>query len=169
MKTIVRSAALSTALFTIGLATAQETAPAPATPAKEVKAAQPAPATRPRVMDGWRSVPLGLLIKELELTPEQTAKGKDINTRYVKEYQAIDADVPLEERKVHVAKLMSTREEEVKALLTPEQLEKYKNLRTPSGELRGPSRTGTISKEPAKMETAPVAPAKPAPAEKKAE
>lgn len=165
MKTIVRTAALSAALLVTGLAAAQETAPvAPAT--NPSQAAQPVPATRSRVLDGWRSIPLGMLIKQLALTPEQTQKGKDLNSRYLKAYQALAADMPIGERKAQVAQLMSTRENELKAMFTAEQLEKYKNLRTPSGELRAPVQKGTISKEPARMEPMPTAPS---PAEKKTE
>ena len=173
MKTIIRIAAMSGTLFLGGIALAQETAPtapaaAPSTP-KDVThpvSIAPQPATRARVADGWRGIPLGMMIKQVGLTPEQTQKGKELNAKYMKDYQALDANMPLEERKVKVKELMDAREVEVKALLTPEQLEKYKNMRMPTGELRGQAKPGLDGK-PQMKEAVPAKPT--APAEEKKE
>lgn len=139
MKTIVRIAAISGTLFIGGLVHGQDKAApaAPATIKESATTATPAPAVKPRVADGWRGLPLGMLIKQVGLTPEQTQKGKELNAKYMKDYQALDANMPLEDRKAKVKAMMDAREEELKAILTPEQTEKYKNMRTPSGEMRG--------------------------------
>jgi hypothetical protein len=172
MKTIVRIAALSGTLLVGGIAFGQETKPAtpaqPATiaaPGKDI--AQPAtavaPASRPRVADGWRGMPLGMMVKQVGLTPEQTQKGKELNAKYMKQYQALDANMPLEERKVKVKEMMDAREVEVKAMLTPEQQEKYKNMRAPSGEMHGQGKPTLDGKEQARpmKEAAPAKEAAP--------
>ena len=166
MKTIVRIAAISGTLFIGGLAYGQDKAApaapaAPAQPAKETvapaTATTPTPAMKPRVADGWRGIALGMLVKQVGLTPEQTQKGKELNAKYMKDYQALDANMPLEDRKVKVKAMMDTREEEVKAMLTPEQQEKYKNMRMPNGEMRGQAKPADPKMQgtPATMKTAP--------------
>lgn len=159
MKTIIRIAAISGSLFIGGLAHGQDkTAPAAPTTMKQ-SATAPAPAVKPRVADGWRGLPLGMLIKQVGLTPEQTQKGKELNAKYMKDYQALDANMPLEDRKVKVKAMMDAREEELKAILTPEQTEKYKNMRTPSGEMRGemkPADPKVQAKPAMTKEAAPV-------------
>ncbi len=174
MKTIVRIAALSGTLLVGGIAFGQDTKtapPAPATqavPGKDVVQPATAPATRPRVADGWRGIPLGMMVKQVGLTPEQTQKGKELNAKYMKDYQALDANMPLEDRKVKVKAMMDAREEEVKAMLTPEQMEKYKNMRTPSGAPQGQAKPGLNGKEQARpMMNKDVAPVKEAPKEEK--
>jgi hypothetical protein len=163
MKTIVRIAALSGTLLVGGIAFGQETKPT--TPAQTTPVAAPphdvaqpatvpAQATRARVADGWRGIPLGMMVKQVALTPEQTQKGKELNAKYMKDYQALDANMPLEERKVKVKEMMDAREVEVKAMLTPEQLEKYKNMRTPSGEMHGQGKPGLDGKEHPQMKEA---------------
>ncbi len=177
MKTIVRIAALSGTLFVGGLAYAQETAPAPATlaapaaePAKQTAkptTAVPATAAQPRPADGWRGIPLGMLIKQVGLTPEQTEQGKVLNAKYMKLYQGLDANMPLEERKVKVKELMDQREVELNAILTPEQQKQYASMRTPSGSVN-PAMQAPVDGKPAQ----PAPKANPAPAptpEKKAE
>jgi len=162
MKTLVRIAAISGTLFIGGLANGQETAPAApqAAPTKDVvqPATAPASAARPRVADGWRGMPLGMMVKQVGLTPEQTQKGKELNSKYMKQYQALDTNMPLEERKVKVKEMMDAREVEVRALLTPEQLVKYDSMRTPSGDMRSRDKQGLDGKERATMkkEAAPV-------------
>ncbi len=140
MKTIVRIAAISGTLLIGGLAYGQETVPvAPATqPAPAKEGVAPATATSParaRVADGWRGIPLGMMVKQVGLTPEQTQKGKELNAKYMKDYQALDANMPLEDRKIKVKSMMDAREIEVKGMLTPEQLEKYTNMRAPNGQM----------------------------------
>lgn len=140
MKNIIRIAAISGTLFVGGLAHGQDKpAPVAAQPAKETAqpATTPAPAVKPRVADGWRGLPLGMIVKQVGLTPEQTQKGKELNAKYMKEYQSLDANMPLEDRKVKVKAMMDARETELKAMLTPEQQVKYANMRQPSGEMRG--------------------------------
>lgn len=144
MKTIVRIAALSGTLLVGGITFGQDTQPttpaAPATQAVPAKdgvqsATAPAQPARARVADGWRGIPLGMMVKQVGLTPEQTQKGKELNAKYMKDYQALDANMPLEDRKVKVKEMMDAREVEVKAMLTPEQLEKYTNMRAPNGQM----------------------------------
>ncbi|MBP7513283.1 MAG: hypothetical protein KA791_01975 [Flavobacteriales bacterium] len=163
MKTLARIAAFSGTLLIGGLAFGQDK-PAPAAtpePAKETvaPAAAPAAPVKPRVHDGWRGIPLGMIVKQVGLTPEQTQKGKELNAKYMKDYQALDANMPLEERKVKVKEMMDAREVEVKAMLTPEQLEKYKNMRAPNGDMHGQRTTANPKMEgkPGTVkETAPV-------------
>ena len=117
----------------------------------------PAQPARARVADGWRGIPLGMMVKQVALTPEQTQKGKELNAKYMKDYQALDANMPLEDRKVKVKEMMDAREVEVKAMLTPEQLEKYKNMRSPSGAPQGQGKPGLDGKErPQMKEATPV-------------
>ncbi len=165
MKTLARIAAFSGTLLIGGLAFGQDK-PAPAAtpePAKEAAApaagAPAAAAAKPRVQDGWRGIPLGMMVKQVGLTTEQTQKGKELNAKYMKDYQALDANMPLEERKVKVKEMMDAREVEVKAMLTPEQLEKYKNMRAPNGDMHGQRTTASPKMEgkPGTVkETAPV-------------
>lgn len=109
-----------------------------------------------------------MMVKQVGLTPEQTQKGKELNAKYMKDYQALDANMPLEDRKVKVKAMMDAREEEVKAMLTPEQMEKYKNMRTPSGAPQGQAKPGLNGKEQARpMMNKDVAPVKEAPKEEK--
>ncbi len=157
MKTIVRIAALSGTLFVSGLVCGQETAPAPAA-GKSTVEAPPATAVKPRPADGWQSIPLGMLIKQVELTPEQAELGKQLNSKYMKSYQGLGQTMAMEERTVKVKELMDAREKELVAILTPEQQEKYGSMRAPNGEVKGDK------KVPADSKTAPI----PAPAEKKA-
>ncbi len=170
MKTIIRIAAVSGTLFLSGIAFSQETAPAPvATPATTkdavAPAAQPVMAAKPRPADGWRGIPLGMIIKQVGLTPEQTQQGKELNGKYTKQYQGIDQNMPLDERKVKVKEMMDQRETELKAILTPEQQEKYANMRTPSGAMRHEGKApadGKMQAKPRTMkEASPATPAEP--------
>jgi hypothetical protein len=158
MKNIVRIAAFSGTLLVGGIAFGQDTKTvAPAAPATQaVPATAPA---RARVADGWRGIPLGMMVKQVGLTPEQTQKGKELNAKYMKDYQALDANMPLEDRKVKVKAMMDTRETEVKAMLTPEQLVKYDNMRAPNGQM---NREGmkTVDGKPQTSPTKPGAPMK---------
>jgi hypothetical protein len=173
MKTIVRIAALSGTLFLGGLAHGQETAPTPATkpapaaaPAKQTvqPGAIPATAAQARPADGWHGIPLGMLIKQVGLTPEQTQQGKELNAKYMKLYQGLDANMPLEERKVKVKGLMDQREVELKAILTPEQQKQYASMQMPNGQMNKEMQAPADGKMQPKPATTPA----PAP-EKKSE
>lgn len=141
MKTLARIAAFSGTLLLVGTSFGQETKQVPPAPqaatTKDVvqPAAAPGQPTRARVADGWRGMPLGMMVKQVGLTPEQTQKGKELNSKYMKDYQALDANMPIENRKEKVKGMMDAREVEVKAMLTPEQLVKYTNMRAPNGEM----------------------------------
>jgi Spy/CpxP family protein refolding chaperone len=73
-----------------------------------------------------------LLVEKLGLTPEQQEKIKAIyekNAPAMKEFMAKGRENLTAEDKMKVAELMKTQREEIAAVLTPEQKEKFKELR----------------------------------------
>ncbi len=68
--------------------------------------------------------------EELNLTPEQEAKMKEINQAFaVKKKQIMDEKLTDEARKAKIKALKEERRTQVKAVLTPEQYEKFKDER----------------------------------------
>jgi hypothetical protein len=143
MKLTVRSAAISGFLMlaTAGIAQDKTTAPAPAkmeaTPAR-------AGAAAPRVNDGFRGINLGMLIKQVGITPDQTTQLKELNAKYYQMHNTMGAEMPLEERKAKVVSMMADREAELKKVLTAEQLTKYAEM----GTMVKPTRPGTTTTAP---------------------
>lgn len=73
---------------------------------------------------------LEMLTESLTLTPEQSAKIKPIMERDREKMRELREDKSLsqEDRRAKLGELARTRTEEIRAVLTPEQQEKYKAL-----------------------------------------
>ena len=79
---------------------------------------------------------LKFLTEKLSLTPEQQAKIKPITDDQKKALDAVKADTALEKdaKRTKSAEIMKAHMEQIKPLLTPEQLKKFEEMK----EERGP-------------------------------
>ncbi len=137
MTSILRLAAITGSLMLATASIAQTTTDTPATTAPTKKVS----ATAPRIQDGFAGINLGMLIKMVGITPEQTEKLKALNSEYYKLHNAMPADMPMEERKAQVVTMMAERETKLIAELTPEQVTKYNEAKA--------SQTRTVTPAPA--------------------
>jgi hypothetical protein len=141
MNTMIKLMAFAGASLLWTAAQAQDKA-APAAPVKPTQAKE-APAARtavpPPIADGFRPINLGMMMKQLGLTPEQTEQAKELNAKYQKMHAALPADMPMMERTAKVKSMLQERDVALKALLTPAQATQYSEMRTPTGELVSPT------------------------------
>jgi Spy/CpxP family protein refolding chaperone len=110
-----------------GMALAQQPAPAPATPPATPDAAMtPAPTVKP--MHPHKEVEK--LSKQLNLTPDQTAKLMPIFKDRDEKITAIKSNTALspEDAKKQVHGVMKSTQDQIKAILTPDQLATMKSL-----------------------------------------
>ncbi|MBK9759009.1 MAG: hypothetical protein IPO90_03290 [Flavobacteriales bacterium] len=124
MKLAIRIAAITGGIMLATASIAQD---------QVIGSPKPAPtaatsAVAPRINDGFKGINIGLLIKRVEISTEQTQQVKDLNSNYYKAHNAMAADMPLEERKAKVISMMAEREVELKKILTPEQQVKYAEM-----------------------------------------
>lgn len=88
----------------------------------------------------WVAMNVAKLNVQLGLNDVQQAKVKEIDERYMQKHQAYGAIVPKPSDKQmedKVAKLMTERDNDMKAVLNAEQYEKWMNMRQKgTGELR---------------------------------
>lgn len=119
---------------------------APVKPTQAKEAPSPRTAVPPPIADGFRPINLGMLMKQLGLTPEQTDKAKELNASYQKMHTALPADMPMLERTAKVKSMMQERDVALKAILTPAQATQYSEMRTPTGELVSPTAKPVPSK-----------------------
>jgi Spy/CpxP family protein refolding chaperone len=128
--TMIRSTLIVGGLL-VSMAAAAQSAPATPSPKADPKGTvvprAPMSAT-PRVNDGFRGINIGVLIKRVGITTEQTQQVKELNGAYYKQHRDIPAEMPLEERKAQVTKMMAERETKLNAILTPEQQKQYAAL-----------------------------------------
>ncbi len=145
MKNLIRTATLALAAVVSSFAVAQNTAqpeesvtpaaqerPAPAKARPTLDAREQAVMQKP-VADGFQPMNLGLLIKRLELTPQQQEEAKQLNARYMKMHRSLPENMPMDKRVPKVKSLMEERDVAFKAFLTKEQVETYGTLLTPTG------------------------------------
>jgi Spy/CpxP family protein refolding chaperone len=83
------------------------------------------------------------LIKELNLTPDQTVKWKAVQTNFLNEAKAIrdNAQLSPDERKTQITALRATLKTKIAAILTPEQLTKLQSLQAKQGNRPHPAGT----------------------------
>ena len=135
MKNLIRTATLALATVVTTLAIAQDNTTAP----KEQPAARPSLDAREQatmqkpVADGFQPMNLGMLIKTLQLTPQQQEEAKQLNARYMKMHRSLPENMPMDKRLPKVKSLMEERDVAFKAFLTKEQVENYGKLLTPTG------------------------------------
>jgi len=88
----------------------------------------------------WVAMNVAKLNVQLGLNDVQQAKVKDIDERYMQKHQAYEATMPKPSDKQmedKVAKLMTERDNDMRAVLNAEQYEKWMNMRQKgTGELR---------------------------------
>jgi Spy/CpxP family protein refolding chaperone len=72
---------------------------------------------------------------ELNLTADQRAKAKDIRQNYKTRFEALKNDTTLsqDQKKAKLQELMKAQQEEMKTILTPEQVQKMETLRQQHG------------------------------------
>ncbi len=145
MKTFIHIAAvtggllLCTGSFAQDKSTPAKQPATTATPVATTPAVKPAvTATMPRVNDGFQPMNLGLLMKQLTLTPEQMGKAKELDATYMKMHAALPATLTQEQRTGQVKGMMAKRDAEFKAMLTAIQLKQYETMRQPTGALVSP-------------------------------
>ena len=146
MKHMIRTAVLVLAATACPFAFAQQDAPAGdnvVAPAKKevptkgavrpsLDARQQALVEKP-ITDGFQPMNLGMLIKQLGLSPKQQEETRDLNARYLKMHRSLPENMPLEDRKLKVKSMMEERDMAFKAFLDKGQVEQYDQLLTPSG------------------------------------
>jgi periplasmic protein CpxP/Spy len=137
---------------------ADENPPAPDTPNADQPAARPE--RRGRRMDPARM--LGRLKTELNLTDDQTAKVKTIFEDQRAKMQALRGDESLsrEDRRAKMMDLMKASRDQIRALLTPEQQQKFDAMPRPG---RGPRGEGPAGGPPPPPPTDNAAPPPPPP------
>lgn len=147
MNHIIRTAAIILAATACTLTMAQQEAPDTdlSNPPARTEPVKGAPATAPSldarnqqlvekpVADGFRPMNLGLLIKQLGLSPKQQEDTRELNARYMKMYRSLPEAMPLEDRRTKVKSLMEERDAAFKAFLDKGQVEQYGQLLTPTG------------------------------------
>jgi Spy/CpxP family protein refolding chaperone len=80
----------------------------------------------------WVALNVAKLNVQLSLNDEQQAKVKEIDERYMKKYQAYEATTPKPsdtQMENMVAKLMTERDRDMKAVLNAEQYAKWADMR----------------------------------------
>jgi Spy/CpxP family protein refolding chaperone len=84
---------------------------------------------------GPRGDSLKFLTEKLSLTPEQQAKIKPITDDQKKALDAVRADTSLERdaRRIKAAEIIKAHMEQIKPLLTPEQLKKFEEMKDEFG------------------------------------
>jgi hypothetical protein len=130
MDQLLRTGALALSTVLASLTFAQDkatTAPRPTLDAREQAAMQ-----KP-VPDGFQPMNLGMLIKQLGLTPEQQEEAKQLNARYLKMHRSLPENMPMDDRKMKVKSMMEERDAAFKAFLNKEQVDQYGKLVTPTG------------------------------------
>ncbi len=132
-------------LWTAAQAQDKQVPAAPVKPTQTKEAPVARTAVPPPIADGFRPINLGMLMKQLALTPEQTAQAKELNAKYQKMHTEMPADMPMMERTAKVKSMMQERDVALKALLTPAQATQYSEMRTPTGELVSPTAKPTPS------------------------
>ena len=89
--------------------------------------------TQPSTMDKvWVSLNVTQLNVQLDLSDEQEAKVKEIDTRYIKRHEALQETTPkLSEKDMSdkTAALMAERDREMQKVLTPAQYTKWDGMR----------------------------------------
>ena len=109
-------------------------------------------AVAPRINDGFKGINIGMLIKRVGISTEQTQQVKDLNSNYYKAHNALAADMPLEDRKAKVTSMMAEREVELKKILTPEQQGKYADMSVAPNAMEKPVGGVVPAPSPKKME-----------------
>ena len=129
MKNQLTILALATAGLLAATSTLRAEDPVPPTPPVNPPAGQPeAGAKRERGPGGQRGDRLAMMKETLGLTPEQVEKLKPIFARDADKLKAIreDAALTAEEKREKARAIYEGSVEEIKAVLTPDQAEKWK-------------------------------------------
>ena len=89
--------------------------------------------TQPSTLDkAWVNLNVTQLNMQLDLSDEQEAKVKELDTRYIKRHEALEQTMPkLSEKDMSdkTAALMVERDREMQKVLTPEQYTKWDGMR----------------------------------------
>lgn len=127
MKNQLTLLALATAGLLAATTSLRAEDPAPPTPPANPPAGQPDAGAR-RERGGPRGDRLAMMKEQLSLTPEQVEKLKPIFARDADKLKAIreDAALTAEQKREQARAIYEASVEEVKAILTPDQAEKWK-------------------------------------------